>query len=446
MKKVKYTKEDIIRMVEEEDVEFIRLQFVDLFGTVKNIAITSSQLEGALNNENRIPSLFIPDFMKLYCGELYLHPDLDTFTIFPWRPQQGKVARLICNIYTQEGRPFCGDTRMILKKAEEKAAEMGYSFYVGPECEFFLFHIDDDANPTTITHEKAGYLDVAPLDFAENVRRDIVLSLEDMGFEVERSYHSTAPAQHEIDFKYSRALRAADNFITFKQTVKTISKRHGLHATFMPKPRADLDGSAMHIKMFLKDNEGNNVFYDAEDEHNLSQTAYHFIAGLLRHIDSLTAITNPLVNSYKRLVPGFKAPVYATWSEKMAGQLIYVPDCKSGNIKIELRSPDPTANPYLAFALCLIAGLDGIENKYELPEVTNTRLSELSREERESMNIKRLPLNINSAVDALLEDKLFCGVMGDDVVKAYAEQKKKEWSEYSCLVTKWEIDKYLNIY
>lgn len=443
---MKYTKNDIIRMVEEEDVEFIRLQFVDLFGTVKNIAITSSQLEGVLNNENRFPSMFIPDFMKLYCGELYLHPDLDTFTIFPWRPQQGKVARLICNIYTQEDEPFCGDTRMILKKAIKKAEDMGYNFFVGPECEFFLFHIDDDAKPTTITHERAGYLDVAPLDFAENVRRDIVLNLEEMGFEVERSFHSIAPAQHEVDFKHSDALKAADNFMTFKQTVKTISKRHGLHATFMPKPREDLDGSAMHIKLFLKDMEGNNVFYDENDENKLSQTAYYFMAGILKHIDSLSAITNPLVNSYKRLVPGFNAPVYATWSRKMAGQLIYVRESKSGNVKIELRSPDPTANPYLAFALCLMAGLDGIENHYELPDAMNTKISGLSEAERESMNIKRLPENIRSAVDALSKDELFCELMGREVVDTYIEQKKNEWLEYSRLVTKWETEKYLNIY
>lgn len=443
MSECKYTKKDIIRMVEEEDVEFIRLQFVDLFGTVKNIAITSSQLENALNNEDRFPSSFIPEFMKLYCGELYLYPDLDTFVIFPWRPQQGKVARLICNLYKQDGTPFCADTRMILKKAEEKAEGMGFKFYVGPESEFFLFHIDDEANPTTITHEKAGYFDVAPLDFAENVRRDIVLNLEDMGFEVERSYHSTAPGQHEVDFKYGSVVNAADNFITFRQTVKSIAKRHGLHATFMPKPRADLDGSGMHIQMSLTDVDGNNVFYDKNDKENLSQTAYYFIAGILKHIDAITAVANPLVNSYKRLVPGFKAPVYATWSKRMAGQLIYVPDSRDNNIRIELRSPDATANPYLAFALCLMAGLDGIENKYELPEAVNTLLSD---KEYEDKNIKRLPQNINSAVDALLEDELFNSVIGSDVVKAYADQKKSEWSSYTSLVTKWEIEQYLNIY
>ena len=362
-----YTKQDIIQMVEEEDVEFIRLQFTDIFGMLKNVAITSSQLEKALDNQIMFDGSSIEGYARVEESDMFLHPDLDTFTIFPWRPQQGKVARIICDVYTADQKPFSGDPRYILKQQIERAAEMGYTFNVGPECEFFLFHQDENGQPTTLTHEKAGYFDLGPIDLGENARRDMVLTLEDMGFEIEASHHEMAPAQHEIDFKYGEALATADNIMTFKLAVKTIAKRHGLFASFMPKPRYGVPGSGMHINMSLS-KEGKNIFFDAEDPMELSQEARYFIGGLIKHIKGMSIITNPLVNSYKRLVPGYEAPVGIAWSSINRSPLIRIPSTKGEGTRVELRNPDPAANPYLAFAVCLAAGLDGIENKIEPPQ------------------------------------------------------------------------------
>ena len=321
----RYTKNDIFRMVEEEDVEFIRLQFTDIFGVLKNIAITSSQLERALNNQCMFDGSAVEGFVRIEESDMYLYPDYDTFEIFPWRPQQGKVARLICDVYTVDGKPFQGDPRNVLKRAIQEAADMGYVFDVGPECEFFLFHTDDNGLPTTLTHEKGGYFDLGPIDLGENVRRDMILTLEDMGFEIEASHHEVAPAQHEIDFRYDEALITADNIMTFKLTVKTIAKRHGLYATFMPKPKYGINGSGMHVNMSLATLDGRNIFTDKNDERGLSEDAYHFIAGLMAHAKGMTAITNPLVNSYKRLVPGHEAPVYIAWSSVNRSPLIRIP-------------------------------------------------------------------------------------------------------------------------
>ena len=320
----RYTKDDIFRMVEEEDVEFIRLQFTDIFGTLKNIAITSSQLEKALDNKCMFDGSSVEGFVRIEESDMYLYPDYDTFEIFPWRPQQGKVARLICDVHTPDGKPFEGDPRWILKKTIKEANEMGYRFDVGPECEFFLFHTDDNGLPTTLSHEKAGYFDLGPNDLGENIRRDMVLTLEDMGFEIEASHHEVAPAQHEIDFKYDEALKTADNIQTFKMTVKTIAKRHGLYATFMPKPKFGISGSGMHINMSLATEEGKNIFADENGKIGLSDDAYHFIAGIMKHARGMSAITNPLVNSYKRLVPGYEAPVYIAWSAKNRSPLIRI--------------------------------------------------------------------------------------------------------------------------
>ena len=304
-----YTREDILRMVEEEDVGFIRLQFTDIFGTMKNIAITTSQLDKALNNEIMFDGSSIEGFARVEESDMYLYPNLNTFEIFPWRPQQGKVARLICDVYKPDGTPYESDPRYILKKVMAEAKEMGYEFNVGPELEFFLFHTDDDGLPTTLSHESAGYFDLGPLDLGENARRDMVLTLEDMGFEIESSHHEAAPAQHEIDFRYDEALTTADNIMTFKLVVKTIAKRHGLHATFMPKPKFGINGSGMHLNMSIS-RDGINVFQDAKDEYGLSKEAYCFIGGIMKHMKALTFITNPSINSYKRLIPGYEAPVY----------------------------------------------------------------------------------------------------------------------------------------
>ena len=363
---MKYTKKDILNLVVEEDVEFIRLQFTDMFGTLKNIAITSSQLEKALENECMFDGSSIDGFVRVEESDMFLKPDLDTFEIFPWRPQQGKVARLICDVYTPDDKPFDGDSRHILQKVIDEAKSLGYTINVGPELEFFLFHTDDNGQPTTITHEQAGYFDIGPNDLGENARRDMVLNLESMGFEIEASHHESAPAQHEIDFKYAEALKTADNIQTFKMTVKSIAKRHGLHASFMPKPKSDVNGSGMHINISLiKD--GVNVFDDANDENGLSKEAYHFIAGILKHINGMSVITNPLVNSYKRLVPGFEAPVFVAWSNKNRTPLIRIPVSKSDGKRVELRSPDTACNPYLALAVCIAAGLDGIKHELDCP-------------------------------------------------------------------------------
>lgn len=438
----KYTKNDIIRMVEEEDVEFIRLQFTDIFGTMKNVAITSSQLEKALNNECMFDGSSIEGFARIEEADMYLRPDLDSFAIFPWRPQQGKVARFLCDIYKPDGTPFEGDPRYILKKAIKEAEQMGYTFEVGPECEFFLFHTDEDGLPTTLTHEKAGYFDLGPNDLGENVRRDMVLSLEDMGFEIEASHHEMAPAQHEIDFKYDEALKTADNIMTFKLAVKTIAKRHGLHATFMPKPKFEVNGSGMHINMSLS-KDGKNVFDDPSGENGLSREAYYFIGGLMKHMMGITAITNPLVNSYKRLVPGYEAPVYIAWSTVNRSPLIRIPTTRGEGTRIELRSPDPAANPYLALAVCLMAGLEGIRQKIEPPKAVSDNIAEMTAEEKAEAGIRSLPCSLLEAVEALEKDTFLRSVLGNHIFKKYTEAKRNEFMRYRSTVSQWELSEYL---
>ena len=442
----RYTKDDIFRMVEEEDVEFIRLQFTDIFGALKNIAITSSQLEKALDNKCMFDGSSVEGLVRIEESDMYLYPDYDTFEIFPWRPQQGKVARLICDVYTPDGKPFAGDPRWILKKTIKEANEMGYRFDVGPECEFFLFHTDDNGLPTTLSHEKAGYFDLGPNDLGENIRRDMVLTLEDMGFEIEASHHEVAPAQHEIDFKYNEALKTADNIQTFKMTVKTIAKRHGLYATFMPKPKFGISGSGMHINMSLATKEGKNIFADENGKIGLSDDAYHFIAGIMKHARGMSAITNPLVNSYKRLVPGYEAPVYIAWSAKNRSPLIRIPASRGNGTRVELRNPDPTANPYLVLALCLAAGLDGIKNKIEVPESVDCNIYEMTPGERRAAGIENMPADLKEAVDCLVADEFLCSVLGEHITTKYVEAKMKEWENYTTRVSQWEIDEYLYKY
>ena len=442
----RYTKDDIFRMVEEEDVEFIRLQFTDIFGTLKNIAITSSQLEKALDNKCMFDGSSVEGFVRIEESDMYLYPDYDTFEIFPWRPQQGKVARLICDVYTPDGKPFEGDPRWILKKTIKEANEMGYRFDVGPECEFFLFHTDDNGLPTTLSHEKAGYFDLGPNDMGENIRRDMVLTLEEMGFEIEASHHEVAPAQHEIDFKYDEVLKTADNIQTFKMTVKTIAKRHGLYATFMPKPKFGISGSGMHINMSLATEEGKNIFADENGKIGLSDDAYHFIAGIMKHARGMSAITNPLVNSYKRLVPGYEAPVYIAWSAKNRSPLIRIPASRGNGTRVELRNPDPTANPYLVLALCLAAGLDGIKNKIEVPESVDCNIYEMTPGERRAAGIENMPADLKEAVDCLVADEFLCSVLGEHITTKYVEAKMKEWENYTTRVSQWEIDEYLYKY
>lgn len=421
----KYTKQDIMRIVEEEDVEFIRLQFTDMFGTLKNMAITSSQLEKALNNSCMFDGSCIEGFVRLEESDMYLYPDLDSFTIFPWRPQQGKVARIICDIYRPDRTPFWGSSRYILKRVIAQAAEMGYQFNVGPECEFFLFHRDENGQPTTITHENAGYFDLGPIDLGENARRDIVLTLEDMDFEIEASHHEIAPAQHEIDFKYDEALTVADNIMTFKLAVKTVAKRHGLFASFMPKPRVDVVGSGMHLNMSLS-KEGKNIFEDTMGELGLSKEAYYFIGGILKHMKGMALITNPIINSYKRLIPIYNASIYSE-PANIYMPFIRIPAARGEETRVEFRGPDPSANPYLCLAVCLAAGLDGIQNK-------------IMPQKGEDL----LPTNLGEAIDAFLQDVYIQEVLGEHICEKYTEAKKAEWADYQSQVTEWEIGEYLH--
>ena len=374
---------------------------------------------------------------------MYLYPDLDTFEIFPWRPQQGKVARLICDVRRPDGTPYESDPRYVLKKVVRQAAEMGYTMNAGPECEFFLFHTNDDGLPTTITHEQGSYFDVGPLDFGENARRDVVLTLEDMGFEIETSHHEIAPAQHEIDFRYDEALATADNIMTFKMVVKTIAKRHGLHATFMPKPKIEVNGSGMHINLSLA-KDGKNIFQDNTDQNGLSREAYYFMGGLMKHMKAITCITNPTVNSYKRFVPGYEAPVYMTWSAKTREPLIRIPSVRGEGTRIELRSPDPSANPYLALAVLLAAGLDGIKNEIMPPESVDADVQSMPEEVKKQMNIEALPKNLMEAVMELERDTFIQNVLGADLTAKTIEAHKKEYHEYCMQVTEWEINNYLH--
>ncbi|MBD9030165.1 MAG: type I glutamate--ammonia ligase [Butyrivibrio crossotus] len=440
-----YSKEDIIKFVEENDVEFIRLQFTDLFGILKNVAIPKSQLKKALDNQMMFDGSSIDGFARIEESDMCLRPDLDSFVIFPWRPQTGKVARLICDVYKTDGTPFEGDPRHILKKAIAEAEKMGYTFNVGPECEFFLFNVDENGAPTTNSNDQAAYFDLGPNDLGENARRDMVLTLEDMGFVIEASHHECAPAQHEIDFKYGEAVKTADSIMTFKLAVKTIAQRHGLHATFMPKPKANMAGSGMHINMSLE-KDGENVFADENGKNGLSEEAYHFIAGLMKHINGIVAITNPLVNSYKRLIPGYEAPVYIAWSAKNRSPLIRIPAARGKGTRVELRNPDPTANPYLALAVCLIAGLDGIKNKLEVCDSVDANIYAMTKKERRERGIDSLPETLIDAVKHLEKDELIMEFLGEETAEKYIEAKKAEWKSYKVAVSEWEVNQYLSTY
>lgn len=437
-----YTREDIVRIVEEEDVAFIRLQFTDIFGNMKNMAVTVSQLEKALDNRCMFDASSLEGVLGEMDTDMYLCPDLRTFEIFPWRPQQGKVARLICDVCKKDGTPYEGDPRYVLKRAVSRAEQMGYTLNAGPECEFFLFHTDEDGMPTTLTHEQGGYFDVGPLDFGENARRDMVLTLEDMGFEILSSHHEIAHAQHEIDFRYDEAIVTADNLMTFKMVVKTIAKRHGLHATFMPKPRSETYGSGMHVNLSLAQNDI-NVFRDEEDANGLSREGYYFIGGLMKHMKAITCITNPTVNSYKRFVPGYEAPVYMGWSSKTRGPLIRVLSGKGENTRIELRSPDAAANPYLALAVLLEAGMDGIRNRIMPPPCVDEDQQKMSAERREQLGIEQLPRSLKEAVRELEQDPVILEALGKDLAARIMDAQRREYEEYCMQVTDWELEKYL---
>lgn len=440
-----YSKEDILTMVRENGVKFIRLQFTDILGSLKNVAITESQLEKALDNKCMFDGSSINGFVRIEESDMYLRPNLDSFVIFPWRPQQGKVARLICDVYRPDGTPFEGDPRYILQKTIKDAESLGFSMNVGPECEFFLFEVDGKGHPTLNTNDKGGYFDLGPIDLGENARRDMTLALEEMGFEIEASHHEVAAGQNEIDFKYADALTTADNITTFKYVVKSIAQRHGLYATFMPKPIYGVNGSGMHINISLM-KDGENAFYDESDKLGLSETAYHFMAGILKHIKEMSAITNPLVNSYKRLVPDYEAPVHIAWSAKNRSPLIRVPAARGEGTRIELRCPDPSANPYLLLACLLGAGLEGVRNKLNPPKCIDRNVFEMTKEEREKAGVDSLPESLHEAIEYMKESKLVRDTLGQHTFDNYIMAKEVEWDNYRTQVHSWEIENYLSKY
>lgn len=436
------TNNDVRSLAKELGVKFLRLQFTDIFGVLKNVAITVEQLDKALGGELMFDGSSIEGFVRIEESDMYLRPDPSSFAVFPWKPRDGAVARLICDIYNTDGTPFIGDPRYVLKRAIADAKEMGYSMNVGPEAEFFLFHVDDEGQPTTVTHDRAGYFDLTPVDMGENARRDMVITLGQMGFEIETSHHEVAPGQHEIDFKYSDALDIADKVVTFKFVVRTIAQRHGLHATFMPKPIYGIAGSGMHLNQSLIKN-GSNAFYDQNTQGQLSETALNYIGGLMEHIRAITAITNPTVNSYKRLVSGYEAPVYIAWSYRNRSPLIRVPAKREMSTRIELRSPDPSCNPYLALAVCLRAGMDGIKKKIVPPNPCDRNIYNMTLAERKDLNILNLPSSLEESLYELSKDKVIMDALGPHVLERFIDAKTIEWERYRVQVHPWETEEYL---
>lgn len=438
-------KQEIISKCKALDVRFIRLQFTDILGVVKNVAIPISQLERALNGEVMFDGSSIEGFTRIEESDMILKPDLETFTIFPWRPREGAVGRLICDVYTPEGHPFEGDPRYILKKAIQEAAARGYTINVGPECEFFLFKLNDDGTPSTVSHDKGGYFDLSPNDLGENTRREIVLTLEEMGFEIEASHHEVSPGQHEIKFKYSDPLNTADRVTTLKFVTRIIAQHNQLHATFMPKPIFGINGSGMHVHLSLFENK-ENAFFKPQNPYQLSDQARYFIGGMLRHIKGMTAITNPLVNSYKRLIPGYEAPVYQTWSVSNRSALVRVPAGRGNATRVEIRNPDPCCNPYLAFTLLIRAGLDGISNQIYPGEPIQKNVHLMSAAERSLENISSLPDSLDAAL-AEFEQSDFCHeVLGDHIFYRFLEAKTIEWEVYKNQIHQWELDQYLGVF
>lgn len=441
-----FTREEVKELIVEYNIKFIKLQFVDINGQVKNLTIPSEHIDKALDNEIMLDGSSIKGFRSIETSDMFFHPDINTFQILPWREQDGvNSARLICDIYNADGTPFDGCPRCNLKRVMKTAEKMGFSMNIGPEAEFFLFAKDKDGNITTTTQDHAGYYDVGPEDLGEDVRSDIVLTLQEMGFDIEASHHEGAEGQHEIDFRYADILTAADNVTTFRIAVKAIAAKHNLHATFMPKPIYGINGSGMHCNVSLfKD--GKNAFYDENEEFQLSETAKYAIGGMLRHVKSLTAITNPVVNSYKRLVPGYEAPVYLAWSLANRSALLRVPAKRGVSTRVELRSPDPACNPYLAFAAILEACLDGIRNKIDPPAPVESNIYKLTTKERKKQKIDSLPGSLAEALEHMDKSLVVQAALGEHIFKEFMASKKKEWDSFRTYVSKWELDRYLEKY
>lgn len=436
-------KEDVLRSAAELKVKFVHLQFTDILGTLKNVAVPVEQLEKALDGQVLFDGSSIEGFVRIEESDMLLRPDPATFAVFPWRHDgEGVTARMLCDIHSPDGEPFAGCPRLALKRVLAEAAQMGYTVMCGPEAEFFLFQRDENGRPIPRTHDQGGYFDLLPLDRGEDARRDMVLALQRMGFEVEAAHHEVAPAQHEIDFRYTDALRTADNVATFKFVVRIIALTHNLHATFMPKPMFGVAGSGMHTHQSLFSG-GANAFFDPGAPHGLSATAMHYLAGLMQHARGFTAVSNPLVNSYKRLVTGFEAPVYIAWSERNRSPFIRVPARRGPGTRLELRSPDPSCNPYLALAATISAGLDGIKRRLQPPPPTKRNIYTMTPEERANAGIRTLPVTLREALDELSRDEVITAALGPHIVGRFLEAKGIEWEMYRTQVHQWEIDKYL---
>ncbi len=435
---------EILKTADEERVRFVRLQFTDIMGVIKNVEVPRSQFEKALDGQIMFDGSSIQGFTRIEESDMLLVPDLDTFIVNPWsNPDGSKVARMICDVYLPDGSPFAGCPRLTLKRQVERAEKLGYKMVAGPEAEFFLFQKDAQGETLVETHDVGGYFDLTPVDRGEECRRDIVMVLEAMGFEVEAAHHEVAPGQHEIDFKYAEAVACADNVVTFRFVVKKVALDHGLHATFMPKPIFGVNGSGMHVHQSLLATDGGNAFYDKKAEFQLSKVAMGYIGGILRHASAFVAITNPLVNSYKRLVPGYEAPVNVAWSEKNRSPLVRVPAKRGMSTRCEVRVPDPSCNPYLALAVMLASGLDGVENGYDPGEPVNKNIFTMSHREKRRLRIDQLPANLSEALDNLEKDRTLRDALGEHVYEHFLEAKRQEWADYISVVHPWERERYL---
>ena len=439
------TIEQIVNTVKNNSIRMLRLQFTDILGGVKNIGIPGHNIEQVLREGVLFDGSSIEGFVRIEESDMRLLPDPATFTVLPWKPASQSEARLICDVVHPDGSPFLGDPRSFLKRMIAKAHEQGLEMMAGPEAEFFLFEQDREGQPTVNTHDTASYFDLTPIDIGEETRRDIIDNLEQMGFEVEASHHECGRAQHEIDFRYADALKTADNVVTFKTVVKTIAMQHGMHATFMPKPVFGVAGSGMHVNqsLFFDDE---NIFYDPDDPQQLSEACRHYMGGLIKHARAFTAFTNPLVNSYKRLVPGYEAPLYVTWAEKNRSPMIRIPAPRGKGTRVEMRSPDPSCNPYLAIGLMLCAGLDGIDRRLDPGEAINLNLYNLTPEELREHNITTLPTSLKEALDAFEQDGVMRQAIGPHIWGQFKAAKLHEWQDYTSQVHRWELDQYLAMY
>jgi glutamine synthetase len=439
-------KQEVLERCRRDNVAFVRLQFTEPYGAVKNVSIPVEELEKALNNELMFDGSSIRGFKRIEQSDMYFLPDPGTYAVLPWRgTEESRTARLICDVADPDGQPFAGDPRSNLKRVLRAAEELGYTMQVGPEAEFFLFRLDEDGTPTVDPHDAASYFDVAPMDKGEDCRRDIEVTLQQMGFHLEAAHHEVAIGQHEIDFRHGDALSTADNLITFRMVVKVIAAQHGMHATFMAKPLHGENGSGMHVNQSLSRGD-ENAFLDESDPLQLSAEAYSYIAGILTHLPAITAVANPTVNSYKRLLPGYEAPVYIAWSPGNRSAAIRVPAKRGRSTRIELRTPDPTANPYLALACMLEAGLAGIKDALKPPEPVNRNIYDLNEEESRELGITSLPHDLSHALDRLEADPVMREALGEHIFSEYVRLKREEWASYNEQVHQWEIDEYMDRY